>query len=74
LPDDNTTQLSVAIVGFIFYGALGGVSRAAANPGAFGASLIYCIAAAAGVTVLAQLLPRSEALPTVGSARDRAAA
>jgi EmrB/QacA subfamily drug resistance transporter len=55
--------LGVAIIGIIFYGALGtGQSRTSAKsayPAAFGASLIYLIVLAVAVAALLQMLPRN---------------
>ena len=63
----------MAIIGFIFYGSLGGTSGAGAYQGAFAASLIYFIAVAAGVAALVQFLPRANAPATASHARDAAA-
>jgi MFS family permease len=65
--------LGVAIIGFIFYGSLGGASGAGAYQGAFAASLIYFIAVAAGVAALVQFLPRANDPATASHARDAAA-
>lgn len=51
--------LGVAIIGIIFYGALGHTHRLTVYSQAFGVSLIYLIALALAVSALTQLLPRS---------------
>jgi len=50
--------LGVALIGLIFYGALGHAALRDAYPRAFNASLLYLIALAVAVAVLIQLLPR----------------
>lgn len=50
--------LGVALIGLIFYGALGHATPRDAYPRAFGASLLYLIVLALVVAVLIQLLPR----------------
>lgn len=52
--------LGVAIIGIIFYGAIGHNSRLTAYPQAFDASLIYLIALALAVSALIQLLPSGQ--------------
>ena len=49
--------LGVAIIGIIFYGALGHTGRREAYTHAFSASVLYLIASALAVAVLIQLLP-----------------
>ncbi len=49
--------LGVALIGLIFYGALGHGGGSAAYPQAFGAGLLYLIVLAIAVAVLIQLLP-----------------
>jgi hypothetical protein len=49
--------LGVAVIGVIFYGALGS-GGAIDYPRAFDASLIYLVVLAVGVAVLLRLLPR----------------
>jgi len=50
--------LGVAVIGLIFYGALGHAAPRDAYPRAFDAGLLYLIALAVAVAVLVQLLPR----------------
>lgn len=51
--------VGVALIGLIFYGALGRAAPRSAYPYAFGTGLLYLIVLALAVTVLVQLLPRA---------------
>lgn len=51
--------LGVAVIGLIFYDALGRSGQQGAYPQAFGAGLLYLIAVALAVAALVQLLPRA---------------
>ena len=51
--------LGVAILGIIFFGALGQTSAQSAYPSAFNASLIYLILLAVAVAAMLQILPRN---------------
>ncbi len=53
--------LGVALIGIIFYGALGATNPVSAYPHAFDASLIYLIALEVGVAALILFLPRQRA-------------
>ena len=76
-------SLGVAIIGVLFYGALGHAGGATSYQGAFAASLVYLIGGGLALAFIAQLLPRgrrepglahpsNDGLATVGEPRSAA--